>query len=91
MKLSYLLLKDIDKIYYQQGMMTIVTGGRDMHPTCNSSYGITGIWELVREGLFPVVVCEKLETNIRIGLASTVALWEEDLDTMNGSCITFKY
>jgi hypothetical protein len=23
-------------------------------------------------------------------LASTVALWEEDLDKMNGSCITFK-
>ena len=50
-----------------------------------------GIWELVTEGLFPVVVCGKLETNIRTGLASTVALWEEDLDKMNGSCITFKY
>jgi hypothetical protein len=55
----------------------------------NSSYGITGIWELVTEGLFPVVVCGKLETNIRTGLASTVALWEEDLDKMNGSCFTF--
>jgi hypothetical protein len=33
----------------------------------------------------------KLETNIRTGLASTVALWEEDLDKMNDSCITFKY
>jgi hypothetical protein len=49
-----------------------------MQPTCNSSYGITGIWELVTEGLFPVVVCGKLETNIWTGLASTVALWEED-------------
>ena len=51
---------------------------------------ITGIWELVTEGLFPVVVCGKLETNIWAGLASTVDLWEEDLDKMNGSCITFK-
>jgi hypothetical protein len=41
----------------QQGMMTILTEGRGMQPTCNSSYGITGIWELVTEGLFPVVVC----------------------------------
>jgi hypothetical protein len=72
-------------------MMTILTEGRGMQPTCNSSYGITGIWELVTEGLFPVVVCGKLETNIRTGLASTVALWEEDLGKMNGSCITFKY
>ena len=71
--------------------MTILTEGRDIQPTCNSSHGITGIWELVTEGLSPVVVCEKLETNIRIGLASTMALWEEHLDTMNGSCITFKY
>ena len=72
--------------------MTILTEGRGMQPTCNSSYGITGIWELVTEGLlFPVVVCGKLETNTRTGLASTVALWEEDLDNMNGSCITFKY
>ena len=72
-------------------MMTILTEGRGMQPTGNSSYGITGIWELVTEGLFPVVVCGKLETNIRTGLASTVALWEEDSDKMNGSCITFKY
>jgi hypothetical protein len=42
---------------------------------------------LVTEGLFPVAVCGKLETNIRAGSASTVALWEEDLDRMNGSCI----
>ena len=41
--------------------------------------------------VIPVVVCGKLETNIWTGLASTVALWEEDLDKMNGSCITFKY
>ena len=61
-----------------------------MEPTGNSSYGINGICELVTEGLFPVVVCGKLETNIRTGLASTVDLWEEDLDKMNGSCITFK-
>jgi hypothetical protein len=40
MKLSSLLLKDIDK-------MTILTEGRGMQPTGNSSYGITGIWELV--------------------------------------------
>jgi hypothetical protein len=72
-------------------MMTIVTEGRGMQPTGNSSYGITGIWELVAEGLFPVVVCGKLETNIQTGSASIVALWEEDLDKMNGSCITFKY
>ena len=71
--------------------MTILTEGRGMHHTGNSSYGITGIWELVTEGLFPVVVCGKLETNIRRGLVSTVALWEEDLVKMNGSCITFKY
>jgi hypothetical protein len=71
-------------------MMTILTEGIGMQTTGNSSYGITGIWELVTEGLFPVVVCGKLETNIRTGLASTVALWEEDLDKMNGSCITFK-
>jgi hypothetical protein len=55
--------------------MTILTEGRGMQPICNSSYGITGIWELVTEGLLPVVVCGKLETNIRTGLASTVALW----------------
>ena len=73
------------------GMMTILTEGRNMQPTGNSSYGITGIWELITEGLFPVVVCGKLETNIWIGLASTMALCEEHLDTMNGSCITFKY
>jgi hypothetical protein len=72
-------------------MMAILTEGKGMQPTCNSSYGITGIWELVTEGLFPVVVCGKFETNIRRGLASIVALWEEDLGKMNGSCITFKY
>ena len=71
--------------------MTISTEGRGMQPTGNSSYGISGIWELVTEGLFPVVACGKLETNIWTGLASTVALWKEDLDKMNGSCITFKY
>jgi len=71
--------------------MTISTEGRGMQPTANSSYGITGIWELVTEGLFPVVTCGKLETNIRTGSVSTGALWEEDLDRMNGSCITFKY
>ena len=71
--------------------MTILTEGRGMQPTGNSSYGITGIWELVTEGLFPVVVCGKLETNMQTGSASIVALWEEDLDKMNGSCITFKY
>jgi hypothetical protein len=71
-------------------MMTILAEGRGMQPKCNSSYGITGIWELVTERLFLVVVCGKLETNIRTGLASTVALWEEDLDKMNGNCITFK-
>jgi hypothetical protein len=36
-------------------MMTISTEGGGMQPTGNSSYGITGIWELVTEGLFPVV------------------------------------
>ena len=46
---------------------------------------------LVTEGLIPVAVCGKLETNIRTGSVSTVALGEEDLDRMNGSCITFKY
>ena len=71
--------------------MTILTERRGMQPTGNSSYGITGIWELVTEGLFPVVVCGKVETDILTGLASTVALWEEDLDKMIGSCITFKY
>ena len=71
--------------------MTISTESRGMQPTGCSSYEITGIWELVTEGLFPVVVCGTLDTNIRTGLASTVALWEEDLDRMNGSCITFKY
>jgi hypothetical protein len=72
-------------------MMTISTEGRGMQPTGNSSYGITGILELVTEGLFPVVESGKFETNIRIGSVSSVALWEEDLDIMNGSCITFKY
>jgi len=71
--------------------MTILTDGRGMQPTGNSSNGISGIWELVTEGLFPVVACGKLETNIRTGSVSTVALWEEDLDKMNGSCITIKY
>jgi hypothetical protein len=40
-------------------MMTISTEGRGMQPTGNSSYGITGIWELVTEGLFPVVASGK--------------------------------
>jgi hypothetical protein len=72
-------------------MMTISTKGRGMQPTGNSSDGIMDIWELVTKGLFPVVVSEKIETNIRIGSVNTVALWEEDLDRMNGNCITFKY
>ena len=71
--------------------MTISTEGRGMQPTGNSSYGITGIWELVTEELFPVVASGKFETNIRTGQVSSVALWEEDLDIINGSCITFKY
>ena len=70
-------------------MMTITTGG--VQPTENSSYSITGIWELVTEELFPVVASGKFETNIRTGSVSTVALCEEDLDRMNGSCITFEY
>ena len=44
--------------------MTISTEGRGMQPTGNSSYGITGILELVTEGLFPVVASGKFETNI---------------------------
>ena len=53
---------------------TIPTEG-GMQPTGNSSYGIAGIWELVTEGLFPVVASGKLETNFRTGSVSTVALW----------------
>ena len=56
------------------GMKTITTGG--VQPTVISSYSITGIWELVTEGLFPVVASGKLETNIRTGTISTVALWK---------------
>ena len=62
-----------------------------MQPTGNSSYGITGIWELVTDALFPVVAYGQFETNIRRDSVSTVALGEEDLDRMNGSYITFKY
>ena len=62
-----------------------------MQPTGNPSYGITGIWELVTEALFPVVAYGQFETNIRRDSVSTVALWEEDLDRMNGSYITFTY
>jgi hypothetical protein len=54
--------------------MTITTGG--VQPTVNSSQSITGIWELVTERLFPVVASGKLETNIRTGTNSTVALWK---------------
>ena len=71
--------------------MTISTEGRWMQPTDNSFDGIAGTWELVTEGLFPVVSSGKFEANIRTGSVSTVALWQEDLDRMNGSCITFKY
>ena len=63
----------LEHIEEQQGM-PIPTGG--MQPTMNSSYSITGIWELVTEGLFPVVASGKLETNIRTGTNSTVALWK---------------
>jgi hypothetical protein len=62
-----------------------------MQPTGNSSYGITGIWELVTEALFPVVAYGQFEKNIRRDSVNTVALWEEDLDRMNGSYVTFKY
>ena len=78
----------LEHIEQQQGM-TIATGG--VQPTVNSPQSITGIWELVTERLFPVVASGKLETNIRTDSVCTVALWEEDLDRMNGSCITFKY
>jgi len=59
-------------------------------PTGNSFYGIMGTWEPVTEGLLPVDASGQFETNIRTGSVSTVAL-HEDLDRMNGSCITFKY
>jgi hypothetical protein len=72
-------------------MMTISSEGRFMQPTDNSFDGITGTWELVTEGLFPVGSSGIFETNIRTGLASTVALRQEDVDRMNGSCITVKY
>ena len=54
--------------------MTISTESRGMQPTGNSSYEITGIWELVTEGLFPVVASGKFETTIWTGSVSTVAL-----------------
>ena len=62
----------LEHIKEKKGMMTITTGG--VQPTVISSRSITGIWELVSEGLFPVVASGKLETNIRTGTISTVAL-----------------
>ena len=44
--------------------MTSSTEGRIMQSTGNSFDGITGTWELVTEGLFPVVASGKFETNI---------------------------
>ena len=55
--------------------MTSSTEGRIMQSTGNSFYGITGTWELVTEGLFPVVASGKFETNIQTGSVSTVSLW----------------
>ena len=69
--------------------MTISTEVGGMQLTDNSFYGITGTWEPVTEVLLPVVASGKFETNIRT--VSTVALWQEDFDRMNVSCITFKY
>jgi hypothetical protein len=44
-------------------MMTISTEGRGMQPTGNSSYGITGIRELITEALFPVVALIEIKKN----------------------------